>query len=74
MTVHAIYVDNTIVGYGADAPVQPGANYQVTNAYQPNNAAAPSYSSFDPQTYEQAPDNTMTGTVRQDSLEGAWRQ
>lgn len=70
VTVYSIYIDDTLVGYGADAPIQPGANYLVTNSYQPNGAAAPSYSSFDAQTYEQAPDNTITGTERQDSLEG----
>ncbi len=70
VTVHAIYVDNTLVGYAADAPIQPGANYQVTNAYQPNGASAPSYSSFDSLDYEQGPDNTITGTERDDSLEG----
>ncbi|WP_099826184.1 Hint domain-containing protein [Oceaniglobus indicus] len=70
VTVHAIYVDNTLVGYAADAPIQPGANYKVTKAYQPNGAAEASYSSFDAQEYEQSPDNTIAGTKRQDSLEG----
>ncbi|TNF23049.1 MAG: hypothetical protein EP318_01525 [Rhodobacteraceae bacterium] len=70
VTVHAIYVGDTLVGYAADGPIQPGANYKVTNAYQPNGAAAPEYSSFDAQTYEQSPDNSITGSDREDSLHG----
>ncbi len=70
VTVHSIYVDNTLVGYAADAPIQPGANYKVVDAYQPNGTAAPSYSSFDALAYEQGPNNTITGTDREDSLEG----
>ncbi|HEY9038489.1 MAG TPA: Hint domain-containing protein [Roseovarius sp.] len=70
LTVYAIFVGNTLVGYGADGPVQPGANYVVTNYYQPNGAKAPSYKAFDPQRYEQARDNSISGTDRQDSLEG----
>lgn len=70
LTVYSIYVDNTLVGYGADGPVQPGANYLVTSSYQPNGGLAPSYASFDPQSYEQAPDNTISGTDRRDDLDG----
>ncbi|MFP7673471.1 Hint domain-containing protein [Marivita sp. S0852] len=70
VTVHSIYIGNSLVGYAADSPVQPGANYKVTNAYQPNGAAAPGYSSFDAQLYDQDPANIITGTNRHDSLEG----
>ncbi len=70
LTVYSIYIDNTLVGYGADRPVQPGANYLVTNSYQPNGSQAPRYKSFNPQKYEQAPDNSITGTDRDDSLKG----
>lgn len=70
LTVHAIYVDNALVGYGVSGPFQPGANYMVTNSYQPNGANGPEYSSFDSASYEQASDNTIYGTDRQDSLEG----
>jgi len=59
-----------LVGYAADGPVQPGANYLVTDSYNPTASLAPSYSSFDPQKYEQAPDNAISGTERQDSLDG----
>ena len=70
LTVYSIYVGSTLVGYGADGPVQPGANYLVTDSYQPNGSMAPTYDSFDSQAYEQSTDNFITGTDRQDSLEG----
>lgn len=70
VTAHAIYVGNTLAGYAVDGPIQPGANYVVTGAYQPNGAASPSYSSFNAQSYEQSDANTIHGTNRQDSLEG----
>lgn len=70
ITVHSIYIGDTLIGYAADGPIQPGANYMVTGFYQPNGADAPAYSSFDSQSYEQASDNTIYGTDRQDSLEG----
>jgi len=70
ITVHSIYVGDTLVGYAADSPIQPGANYVVTSYHQPNGAASPSYSSFDSQSYEQSSSNSIVGTERQDSLEG----
>ena len=70
ITVHSIYIGDTLIGYAADGPIQPGANYMVTGFYQPNGANAPAYSSFDSQSYAQTSDNTIYGTDRQDSLEG----
>ena len=70
LTIYSIFVGDTLVGYGANGPVQPGANYLITDYYQPNGSMAPSYKSFNSQSYENAPDNTITGTDRQDSLEG----
>ncbi|MHA6324266.1 Hint domain-containing protein [Roseivivax sp. CAU 1753] len=70
LTVYSLYVGSTLVGYAADGPVQPGANYIVTNAYQPNAGLAPDYADFDPQLYEQSADNTVSGTARQDNFEG----
>ncbi|RKE93840.1 hypothetical protein C8N30_2941 [Sulfitobacter guttiformis] len=69
LSFYSLYIGIALIGSAAGGPIQPGAKHLVVDSYNPTGALAPSYSSFDPQTCEQTPDNPVSGTKRQDSFE-----
>ncbi|MEM7709488.1 MAG: Hint domain-containing protein, partial [Pseudomonadota bacterium] len=65
----AVYVDGNPVGLIADGPIQPGVTYEITRLFDAEGSDEPLYDDLHDQTYNQAADNDVTGSMFADTIE-----
>lgn len=70
VTLYTVEIGGVAVGYVADGPIQPGNTYEIVGGANVTSSNEPSYSSFDPQNYEQGDNDNIVGTDNADVLHG----